>query len=291
MSRRSGISWNDNQKKDLARAVKNFNAKVSRLEKKDPTIKNLLPSKVKVADIKKNVETSQDLKKYVNSLNRFTKRGSEKIVSVPGYSTDKINKMLKDASSPEEIEEIMSYRKNKYNLKTTKWQKNEMSIMARSVNARRKNRLDMISKMELEVGGKKLGYSAGDIGMGTIEQRSLDPINAFTPSMTRGDLKAKFDTLFKEFRDSYWNSRDIQLRDTFTEEILKNYGENERTLNIVDQIKDMDIKEFYKNFRKEPNTFDYAYPINKEDKVQYDAYLKRIESIWKIKQIENNELD
>lgn len=279
MPRKRGISWNDNQKSQLAKAVKNFNAKISRLEKKnDPELKNLLPERVSVKDLKKLIETSQDLNKYVNSLQRFTRKGSEKIVVVPGYSKDKINEMLKEASSPEDIEKIMSYRKNKYNLKTTKWQKNEMSIMARSVNLRRKNRLDTLSNIEASVGGKKLGYKITDIGMGTIEQRSLDPINPFTPSMSRADLNAKLRTLFSEYRDSYWMSRDILLRDTFAEEIIKNYGDTERTRNLYEKLKDMDVKEFYKHFREEPNTFDYVYPVNSSDKVQYNAYLSRIES-------------
>ena len=107
MSKQNRINWRDSDKQELKRAVKNFNAKIKRLEKKNPSNKNVLPEKVSVAQMQELINTRQDLNREINALKRFTKRGAEEIVDVPG--TD-------------------------YNLKITKWQRTEMNRRAAIIN-------------------------------------------------------------------------------------------------------------------------------------------------------------
>lgn len=53
MSKYNKIQWRESDKKELARLTKNFNAKLEYQLKKNPELKDVLPEKVKVRDLKK----------------------------------------------------------------------------------------------------------------------------------------------------------------------------------------------------------------------------------------------
>ena len=69
------------QSKELSRVVRNFNAKVTRLTKKGG---ELIPSKVSVRQLKNSLanKNRQDFHRELNRLKRFTRRGSEELVTV-----------------------------------------------------------------------------------------------------------------------------------------------------------------------------------------------------------------
>lgn len=251
MSRVSKIRWNDANHQELKRVVRNFNAKVKRLEKKNPELKNVLPDKVSVAQMKELIETRNDLKRELNSLKRFSQKGAEKLVDVPG---------------------------NDYNLKTTNWQKKEMSRRIGVINRKRKKRLNDLENIEMTSGGKPLGYKKSDIGMGSAESNSLKPMNAFTPKMTRGDLNKKFEAIKNESKEMYWDKRDLGLIDSYISSLEDNLNAND-IKDIVDHINKMDVKEFKKIFYAEGGheLFDFSYPKTEEEKRQYTEHLK---SIW-----------
>ena len=95
MSKQYKIKWSKQDIEELNKVVKNFNAKITRLNKKNPENANIHPEKVSTADLKKLIETRQDLKRELNALRRFSKRGAELIVDAPD---------------------------TQYNVKITKWQ-------------------------------------------------------------------------------------------------------------------------------------------------------------------------
>lgn len=61
----------------LRKAVKNFNAKVARLKKKNTAI---VPHKLSFATIKRNAITFEDLQTEINEIKKFNQRGAEKAV-------------------------------------------------------------------------------------------------------------------------------------------------------------------------------------------------------------------
>ena len=84
MAKRYRIKWRLQDRKTLARTVKNFNAKITRLEKKHPELKEFLPEKISVKDLKNNIETRQDFNRELKSL-RFS--STERLrygLSLPG---------------------------------------------------------------------------------------------------------------------------------------------------------------------------------------------------------------
>lgn len=249
MSRKHNIRWQQSDSEDLRKAVKNFNAKISRLEKKNPEQKNALPERVSVRQMKELIDTRQDLKRELNSLRRFTERGSEELVDVPD---------------------------NDYNLQMTKWQKNEMSRRVGVINRKRNKRLKEINEVEATSRGEKLGYKANAVGMGKADEVALNPMKAFTSKMTRKDLNKKFRNIMKESQSSYWNAKELQMLENFKTSILYNFAEDD-VEEIINAIDSMDFKEFYRTWQAEGGNFETAYPPDRE---QYEAYLEGLRATW-----------
>ena len=171
MSKYHKIRWSEQDTKEISRVVKNFNAKVSRLAKSNPEIANVLPEKVSTRQLKEMINTRQDLNRELNSLKRFSKKGSEKIVVVPN---------------------------TEYELKITKWQQTEMNRRVGIINRRRKARLDELVNTEMTSRGQKLGYTRGQLGMGKATEVALQPMNAFYRTMGNRDLKKRWQSILHQ---------------------------------------------------------------------------------------------
>lgn len=250
MSRRHNIRWNNSDVAELNRVVKNFNAKLNRLAKKNPQTKNVLPDKISAAQLKELINTRQDLKRELNALKRFSKRGAEEIIEVP---------------------------ENDYNLKITKWQKTEMNRRIAIINRRRKDRLERLANIEATSRGESLGYKRSDIGMGKATEISLSPMNAFTRRMNQRDLKMKWKGIMVESQSDYFTEKDYRLRDNYIKALTENFNIND-VQDIIDEIMEMDINDFLHTFEQEGGNLESAYPPNTE---QYLAYLSGLKATWK----------
>ena len=211
MSKQYNIRWKPDDNQELRKAVKNFNAKIRRLEKKDPQNKAALPEKVTVRQLKELISTRRDLNRELNALKRFSKKGSEEIIDVPD---------------------------SKYNLKITKWQKEEMTRRAGIINRKRKRRLRELSEIQLESRGEKLGYTRGAIGMGKAEEISLTPIRAFTPGMNTRDLKKKYNMILKESQSVSWDEKELRLKANYIKALQQNFNPND-VKDIIEEIEEV----------------------------------------------------
>lgn len=250
MSKQYNIRWSENDLKELNRSVKNFNAKVKRLETKYKNSDVILPEKVSVKELKEIVTTRRDLQRELKSLQRFTQRGSEEVVKAP--NTDN-------------------------NLNMTKWQRTEMLRRANTINQRRVQRKSEIVGTELYRRGESLGYTKGDIGMGNRAELSYTPTKAFTRKMSKYDLREKYRMLRKESQSVYWDQRDLQLRENYVNALRDNFKE-EDIKEVIDHINNMDIKDFKKQLFENPEDFETAYPPDDE---QYKGYVTELYSMWK----------
>ena len=98
----------------IARTVANFNRKVARLQKAGLTN---IPSKVSIKDIKNRFDNRSDINYYLRDLQRFSKRGAEKTVTINGreftqYDIEIFRRRLKTerARVRKDIEEAMSQK-------------------------------------------------------------------------------------------------------------------------------------------------------------------------------------
>lgn len=250
MSKRYGIRWTENDSRELTRSVKNFNAKVKRLEEKYKGRSDVvIPEKVSVKELKELVGTRRDLNREIKSLQRFSKRGSEELVKVPKVEDSTL---------------------------LTKWQKTEMNRRAGVINRTRAKRKEQLEDIEMTSGGKSLGYKRGEFGMGKADELSLKPTKAFTKKMGKSDIQKKAKSLRKHSQSDYFNKADRRLLDNYVKALKETYGED-AVKDIVDIIEGMDFPEFYKKFKAEPGLFEFTYI---PDDADTEAYLDKIRSTW-----------
>ena len=108
MSRQHSIRWQRRDEQELKRVVKNFNAKLSRIIKKNPAIAEYLPPRVSYKELRENITNRKEFNRELNSLKRFSQKGSEEIVTAKNTG-----------------------------LKVTKWEKKEVGIQVAIINRER----------------------------------------------------------------------------------------------------------------------------------------------------------
>ncbi len=219
MSKQYNIRWTQNDVKELQRLAKNFNAKVSRLEKKyggNPDV--FLPDRVTVAQMRENIGTRRDLQRELKSLQSFTQRGSDELVKIQSVNSITDNNIL-----------------------LTKWQKQEMQSRVKSINDKRRYHRKKLESVEVTHNGKSLGYTRGDIGMGSVEANQLRPTKPFNRRMTKGDMRAKFEHFQRESKSDYWIRRDELMRESYIKALRSNFNE-EDIKGIIEQIEKMPIR-------------------------------------------------
>lgn len=249
MSRQSRIRWKDSDSKELAKAVKNFNAKIDRIAKKNPEMQNALPEKMSVRQLKQTaIRTRQDLKREINMLKRFSKRGAEEVITYGDY-----------------------------NIKLTRWQKNEINRRLPIINKRREERLSFIEALDMTKGGESLGYTRGQFGMGAIEKQELRPMQGLTPGMNQRGLQLKFKAILKESSGRYFREKDYQARENYIKGIRSEFKGNDVD-KIVRKIEHMDIDDFLKTFYSESDaSFEGLY---RGSEAEYKEYVNRLKTIW-----------
>lgn len=258
MSKQYKIKWSEQDLKELNRTVKNFNAKITRLSKKDPSIANKLPEKVTTQEIKNLITSRQDLKRELHSLQRFSKRGAETIVNVPN---------------------------NDNGLQLTKWQRTEMNRRVGIINRKRQARLERIINTEMTSRGKSLGYTRGQVGMGSLKKASLKPMQAFTRTMSRTELNMKWKSIRKQSQNDFLRNSDLEMRDQYVASIIK-YYDYESVKDIIDEIMDKPIDEFMAIFEAEGGTFEWVSPPGAMENAihqmeEYMAWEEGLRSQWK----------
>ena len=89
------IRYDKKLNQEINRTIKNFNQKVTRLEKQQ---RELLPAKVTKKQVTENIYTRADLKRKLKELQRFSERGAEEVVTTKGgvkltkYELQKVKK-------------------------------------------------------------------------------------------------------------------------------------------------------------------------------------------------------
>lgn len=73
------IRYNKALQNDINRVVRNFNQKISRLEKSERDL--ILPERVSIRELKKEVNNKWELNRRLKELSTFTQRGAEEIVT------------------------------------------------------------------------------------------------------------------------------------------------------------------------------------------------------------------
>lgn len=250
MAKQYNIRWTENDSKQLSKSVKNFNAKVKRLEKKYEGIAGVvIPEKLTVREMRELIGTRRDLQKELKSLQSFTQRGSEEIVRAETQDTIFI----------------------------TKWQKQELEKRAKVINVERDRRREELESKELIHKGEGLGYTRGAVGMGKAEALQLRPTKAFTSKMSKADVNAKMKHYRRESQSTYWKKRDILMRDNYIKALKEQF--NSKANDIIAKIQSMDVEEVKNIIMSDPSEFETAYPLTAEE---VEPYLEHLREMWNV---------
>lgn len=248
MAKKYNMRWTEQDQKALQRAVKTFNQKISRMEKRNPELKNALPEKVKMKEIKSLIKSRQDFKREINSLKRFSKKGNDEIITFGDYDT-----------------------------KITKWQKNEISLRLKVINRERKKKLDEINEFEMTQQGELLGYKKNQVGMGKAEKIELLPMKGLTPGMNNSDVKFKWRSILYQSQSGYLNLKDEKCKENYIKGLIDNFREQD-VEKMIKKIKNMNTGEFIKIFYSDADAkFEGLYAPNQDD---YYAYLEQLKNVW-----------
>ena len=259
------IRWKSSDEQLLNKTVKNFNAKIRRLEKKyDKAIeqaktkeearnilrqKEALPEKVVKKDLKALINTRKDLNREVKMLQRFSKKGAEQIKPAPN---------------------------NDNNLLLTKWQIQEYSRRMGIINRNRNKRLKEIEELEATSRGEELGYTRGAIGMGSYETNILKPAKAWTKSLDRTGFNKKWGMSMEELQADYYDKGMEVLKNNYIDALLTEFNE-EDIKDVVEAIRKMSYEDFYKIYHKEGGEFSHIYYPNVE---AYEGYIQYHKRLW-----------
>lgn len=110
MQKRYNIKWRENDIIKLRKTVKNFNAKIARVIKKNPELAKFQPKKITVKELRENITTRQDFNRNINRYRRYSRKGSEAPIQ------------------------------SKSGMNVSRWQKKETEIMT-SIENRYKNKI------------------------------------------------------------------------------------------------------------------------------------------------------
>ena len=75
------IRYDKKLNSEINRVIKNFNQKITRLEKQE---RELLPSKITKKELKSSVYTRDELRRKLKELERFSTRGAEDVITTSG---------------------------------------------------------------------------------------------------------------------------------------------------------------------------------------------------------------
>lgn len=249
MSKQYNIRWSEADNQQLTKAVKNFNAKVKRLEKKFIGQDVVIPEKVSVREMREVIGTRRDLQRELKSLQSFTQRGSEELVKT---NTDS-------------------------NIIITKWQKAELEKRAKIINKARDIRKEEYIQRELVDKGKPLGYNRAQ--MGDVKLLQFEHTSPVTKSMEKADFKAKMKHFRAESQDMYWNKRDKMMIDNYIQTLKDNFNYRD-VKDVIAKIQSMSIEEAKEIIYADPQGYNTAYPLGDDE--DYKKYVKHLREMWKL---------
>lgn len=206
----------------LKKAIKNFNAKTTRLNKKwdSASDRRAIPDKVKYKDIRSKLTTRDDFNRELASLQAFTQRNAEKLMELPD---------------------------NELGTKITEWEYNDFLARKEIIDKKRAEQFEYIQNVPVLDRGKETGYTRGEERLNKSIQSQFEPVTLFKADTRNADIKERRKLLVNESSDGYWSKQDLHARENYIKAIRNHlYGPEIDPLvdEIVEAINDKSVDEF-----------------------------------------------
>ena len=248
-----------NTRRSLTATVRDFDKKVDRLRSKAKTQgeKAALPEKISVNWFIKNASSEEELKKMIQTQKGFLRRGAEKLTEFPD---------------------------TKNNIKITTWQKETMEQKLVEINEARAQELKRWRETEVNYGGKKAGYTQGEI---RADQKTLRmdqgvndhfiPMKLYNWSTEYPDVKEKYRLMLREGQEGYWDKRTELARINYLEKLKEVTKGSEAGRMIYDKVSKLPLDEFRRKLDAE-ELFEDVYAL--EAQARAEAKRSQLVKIW-----------
>jgi hypothetical protein len=227
----------------LSKAVQQFNAKRTREIKKNPALEHVLPKKLNVKELTQSIETRNDFKNQLKSIQKFKE---------------------KDATKIEEYEN---------GLTLTKWERQKVQHEVNVINQRREQERKKAEQYEATSRGKPIGLKRGE--MGSARMNEFNP-KKFNPNKIRAGKEWEMfkESAAKQFKENYTNEKLEAFKQNYIKALGNIFGS--RVDNVINTIKNMDSDRWYKvTLTEQEASIDYIYdPHEAEEKID------TLTSIW-----------
>lgn len=237
------IRWRDSDTAELQRVINNFNAKLYRIQKKNPELADYLPNRVKKSDVIKSIETRADFNRIINSYKRFSKRGAE---------------------SP-----VRSSR----GAKATQWEVDEFKKKQRIENARRTRERKKLNEQDVKIAGKSTGIKRAE--MGSIAENALKPSRKNFDNLSQKEWDLATANIDKMLNASYRAERLELMRENYLKGLYEQ-GFLDDSPELEEYIRGVDIQKFYDTVQTdETGTFMFY-----KDPIAYETRRDSLIDTW-----------
>lgn len=232
MSKYHKIRWSENDKKELRRLIKNYNAKIDYHAKKNGS-KEGLPEKLKVKEVKANIVSRKDFNRTLDKIALFLKKGGEQIF------------------------------KNKNGVKITKAEYEYTMKNINEVNAKNKKERNKMLNEPVYVNGELLMTARR---MSTLNK--LQPFIFNFNNITDFQSYAKY--FESKLFDTHWKLEEQAYLETLIECIEGQYSE--KNIEILTKLfKAIGSKKllnlYYEGYEVVKHDFHYRIDITEEEKI------------------------
>lgn len=198
MSKKSKIRWRESDHAELQRVIKNFNAKLTRLEKGGADM-GIMPDRLSKKDALGKIETRADLKRFIESAQRFTQRGAETTVKTKRGAVD------------------------------TQWAFEEAKRAYRREQSRKKRELAKLQAQEVTTRGKGTGVTRAQ--MGSVKENELKPSKKNVQNMSQREWD-KFKTRMEQaMYDKDSEAKKARMKENYLNALIR--------VGVADEVQDI----------------------------------------------------
>lgn len=259
------IRYDKRLNREIERTIRNFNAKVKRLEKKSH---EALPAYESVTNLKSDYTSRYELKRKLKELQRFSKRGAEEIVRTKGgavttrWYLSEIKReqrtMLK--RKQKELEKLQSSTKKMFGKPSYAMGSEEISNVKASINLLKKDVTSLKPSKFKQISGQILNLAVKDLSKRWNLYNNIGDIFMHVTEMAGCEsykVDKVFNTLsklsFNEWNNMYEKEHVFTiLLETYTDIKLASANTYESTAQEIRDIIDMlyeNIDEMVKEYK------------------------------------------
>lgn len=209
-SSNSNIKWRKEDRKKLSNMVRKFNAKLTRELKKNPSKAEYLPQRLSVEGVTKNISSRRDFNNILKSHDRAFNKSAFDLVE------------------------------GKNGLRTTKWEKKEIGIMVRTINARRKKEMKYVEQ------------PTQPWQLGSIEYNSLKPKKYDVNTLRQKDWGMYKKTVMYQSRSNYQSDKLVKYKQNYIRCVRENLGSSPDAQRLIDIVEGLEASALYYAYYDDP---------------------------------------